>query len=424
MFTPLFPVKPEQFETGVESANDLIARMGDNIPTAGESYELAVEFLLENKMNQSSFRAIRKELNLLFNWSWRVKGVCVSQLNRVSMREFVDFCAEPPLELISRSPIASFKFNNMTGEFDPHDKWRPFSAKDPAQYVREESTIKSQLSLLSSYYTFLSDMEFCYRNPAATLLKRMNVNNTRVANSEEAEKSLTIAQWECVWNYAVELSESPPEGDDLAQNNRARFLLAMLYHLYPRISEVTARPGHTPRMNNFKIIRGHWFYKIPRSKGGKTRSVACPHELVVELKRYRKTLGLSSLPTPEDESPLLVRVRPASHGREAGILNAQIGTRVATEIVKDVFKHASLGLIESDPYAARELADLSPHALRHTGIQREIENGTPLSVVMANTGHSDLSSLSHYSKANVDAQIRFSASHEGSVQKVEKMQGV
>ncbi len=86
---------------------------------------------------------------------------------------------------------------------------------------------------------------------------------------------------------------------------------------------------------------GVWGYFIPRSKGGKRRTVAVSHALLEALKRYRTFLGLSPLPTPDEQTPLFVRHKAAAHGREQGELNANLGIRQLRDLVMSVIQTAA-----------------------------------------------------------------------------------
>lgn len=149
---------------------------------------------------------------------------------------------------------------------------------------------------------------------------------------------------------------------------------------------------------------GHWVFKIPRSKGGKSRMIPCPDELIQCLSHYRRYIGLSDLPLPNEQVPLFVRHKAGTHGRETGILTAQLGIESIRSIVRFVFDTTADNLEETAPQEAHELRQFSVHSLRHTGITTSITAGTPLQVVMKNAGHADLSTLSIYISTDIQQQ--------------------
>lgn len=399
-FMPLFP-HSDQLELGVDYINQCITGLDRRIPDAAYSYELAIEYLAENRFNANNFKSIRGELNLLFNWAWFECGVSIAQIDRIMLRKFIDFCNQPPAHLIARTSYPFFITEKQTELVQANPKWQPFVNRSMGMYIRKTTTLKAQLSLLSSFFLFLNDVEYHDKNPAAILLRRLNVNNTHVAQSEDGEKALSTLQWHSVWKVVNELAQAQPE-----KHQRSRLLLALLYLLYPRVSEIAARPGFTPLMSNFfKHRSGNWVFKIPRSKGGKSRIIPCPDELMRCLIRYRRYLGLSELPKPDEQTPLFVRHRAATHGRDTGILNAQLGVEAIRGIVREVFELTADRHTSDDPHEAQELRHFSVHSLRHTGISTSIAAGTPLQVVMKNAGHADLSTLSIYISANLQQQV-------------------
>ncbi len=406
-FMPLFP-HANQLDLGVDYINQHISELDRSIPDAAYSYELAIEYLAENRFNANNFKSIRGELNVLFNWTWFVCGMSIAEIDRIALRKFIDFCNQPPAHLIARTSYPFFITEAKTTLLQANPKWQPFVHRGLGKYIRKTSTLKAQLSLLSSFFLFLNDVEYHDKNPAAILLRRLNVNNTHVADPEVGEKALSSLQWRSVWDVVNELADKQPE-----KHQRSRLLFALLYLLYPRVSEIAARPGFTPLMSSFfKHRSGNWVFKIPRSKGGKSRIIPCPDELLQCLKDYRRYLGLSDLPQPDEKIPLFVRHKAGTHGRDTGVLNAQLGIEAIRNIVREIFDLTASKLTSDEPHAAGELRQFSVHSLRHTGISTSIAAGTPLQVVMKNAGHADLSTLSIYISADLQQQVTATVSRD------------
>ncbi|NMU52575.1 site-specific integrase, partial [Vibrio parahaemolyticus] len=100
---------------------------------------------------------------------------------------------------------------------------------------------------------------------------------------------------------------------------------------------------------------------------------------------------LPEMPSPTDDEPLFVRHRAASHGREEGVLNANLGIRQIREIIQEVLDKTAArfekdGLMED----AAEIRVLTVHSIRHTGISHDIANGRPLQHVQADAGHESI----------------------------------
>lgn len=395
-FIPLFP-HADQLDAGIAQINTQITTLDHTIADASYSYSLAIEYLAENRFNANNFKSIRGELNTLFNWLWFVQGVSLAEVDRILLRKFVDFCNDPPTELIAPTSYPYFVLDKQTGEQQVNPKWCPFVLRGEHGYIRKEATLKAQLSLLSGFFLFLADVEYMEKNPAAVLLRRLNVNNTRVAETEETDKGLSELQWQWVKGTITQLANQEPD-----KHMRTKLLFTMLYHLYPRVSEIAARPGFTPLMSHFKKHRsGVWVFHIPKSKGGKSRQVPCPPAVLEMLKQYRTWLNLSPLPLPNEAIPLFVRHQAGTHGREKGILQAQLGVEAIRGIVNDVFQITAQAMTETHPYEAQELSGFSVHSLRHTGISHAIAQDQSLQTVMKNAGHSDLTTLSIYTSGTL-----------------------
>ena len=141
-----------------------------------------------------------------------------------------------------------------------------------------------------------------------------------------------------------------------------------------------------------------WGFYIPRSKGGKSRTVAVSNQLLNALQRYRGHLGLSRLPVPNEDLPLFVRHKAAGRGRDSGLLNANLGIRQLRDEVGTIFRHAADTThrdgLEQD---ALEMRQMTPHSIRHTGISHDINlNHRPLSHVQADAGHDSIDTTSKY----------------------------
>ncbi len=104
------------------------------------------------------------------------------------------------------------------------------------------------------------------------------------------------------------------------------------------------------------------------------------------------------MPAPNEQTPLFIRHKAAAHGREQGELNANLGIRQLRELIQAVItKGAELAELDGFYQDGAEMRQLSPHAIRHTGITHDINlNGRPLSHVQADAGHDSIDTTSKY----------------------------
>lgn len=299
---------------------------------AGYVYELTLDYLSELKHNPNNFKSSRSEITTFIIWCWDVEGIALADVTRRHMNKFLSWCNTPPPEAIGNAQRQQFIDNKALGVRLPNPLWRPFvnrakkgmgDLSTDLPYQRKASAIKNQLAILSSYYQFLNDEEYCERNPAALAMRRERFKDNPSENDgEENIKALNPLQLAYLMDTAYGLA-----ADDPVRHERTLFIVILLFSTYARISEISARPGYSPVMSQIRRDRNNetWGFFIPQSKNGKSRTVAVSDALLNALKRYRIHQGLSELPSPNEQTPLLVRIRPAQHGRDSKIINANLG---------------------------------------------------------------------------------------------------
>ena len=404
---PLFDAV-EYLEDGNPLINDYLAGLTiHRLNDAALMYEYTTDWLLEQRASENNFKTYRSELTTYLYWCFEVEHVSPLDVTRRSLFRYIEFCRQPPNELIAYFNTPQFKTEKDSGERYPNPVWRPFLGRrhmgEAVPYRLSEPALRTKLAILSAYYSYLIDEDLTERNPARQILKsgvfKSGAQYRASGEDNEHIKAFSELQWSYVMSTARQLAKADP-----VLHQRTLFLVSLMYGCYLRISEVAARPGFAPIMGQFRrdSLTGIWSYQIPRSKGGKQRSVAVSKELLQAFKAYRRHLVLPELPPPGDETPLFVRHRPASHGRDAGIQNANLGIRQIREIIDSLFQ-AAADAAEKDGFAedASEMRQMTVHSLRHTGITHDINyNQRPLSHVQADAGHDSIDTTSRYLHTN------------------------
>jgi site-specific recombinase XerD len=125
----------------------------------------------------------------------------------------------------------------------------------------------------------------------------------------------------------------------------------------------------------------NWWLKV-YGKGRKIRDITVPTEYLVYLKRYREYRGQSPLPSPDDRSPLVEKIRGQ------GGMTARHLTRIVQEVFD--FSYESMAK-QHGAEKAKKLNEASTHWLRHTGASMEIERGRALKDVSEDLGHASMS---------------------------------
>lgn len=375
----------------------------NHVDDAGLVFELAIDWLNEQVNSPNNYKNYRAEVTTFLNWCFSIEGISVSEVTRRFLSRYMDFCDSPPESLIARYNVPQFVDAN--GELVPNPNWRPFvrrphkknaSKKDNSLTIVAQ---KTKLAILSTFFVYLNGEEYCDRNPVPALLRHGRFRETNQADVAGEDYDNLKAFSELQWSYVVSALDLLVKHEP-GFHERTRFLILMMYSCYLRISEVAAHKGFVPLMSHFQRDRktGVWGYLIPKSKGGKKRTVAVSDALLDALIRYRRTRCLPDLPTFNEIEPLFERFSAPGHGRDAGIVKSNIGIKQIGDLIETVFSLAA-ELAEKDGLTidAYEIRQMTPHSLRHTGITHDINlRKRPLSHVQADAGHDSLATTSKY----------------------------
>jgi integrase len=175
----------------------------------------------------------------------------------------------------------------------------------------------------------------------------------------------------------IDASESLAKQDPQA-HERTLFIMNALYAMYLRISELVETQRWQPQMGHFQLDQeGNWWF-ITVGKGNKEREISVSDAMLVALKRYRLSRGLSALPSPGESTPLIHKTRG-----KGGLTS----TRQIRGIVQTCFDLASKkmrkeGFVED----ADRLSTATVHWLRHTGISDDVKH-RPREHVRDDAGH-------------------------------------
>ncbi|MBD0788010.1 site-specific integrase [Vibrio sp. Y2-5] len=386
---------------------EILQVLFNELPEAQEEYELAEDFLSELMGNKNNYDSYRTDLVCFLNWVWAHK-LEVGSIRRKEMTQFIFFCNTPPQELIAKAaPRTVLTDSKYRDEFILNPDWRPF--KNPSiemPYSRSQATIAKQLSVISSFYTYLNDCEYCDHNPAALVLRRLNIGSLdNVKPHDEVDRSLSILQLATLLDVIEDLAS-----ENRDKYERTRFLVYLMILAFPRRSEVSASTTYSPKMSDFIRVRVgdefRYVFHIRRAKRGRSRKVLCPRKLVDALVRYRRFLGLTDYPDSNDNSPLFTRHRPASHGRDAGIVDANLSSNSIYNLIKEIFHFTASRLEDMEEFEEADiLRSLSAHSTRHTGISLALSAGRSPEKLMLDSGHNSYSAFKRYVTTKVDFRV-------------------
>jgi integrase/recombinase XerD len=131
-----------------------------------------------------------------------------------------------------------------------------------------------------------------------------------------------------------------------------------------------------------------WWIEIT-GKGNKTRMIPMTDELLGELERYRREMGLSLKPFEGEATPLLIPIG----GKQRPLTRAAVHL-ILKKVFMDTAKRLEMRGPESASKAARLMA-ASAHWLRHTAGSNMASN-MDIHYVRDNMGHGSIATTNNY----------------------------
>ena len=382
---PIALIDTVEYFGGMKVDSDLVLKPVD--------YQLVIKFLSIYDGNTATFESYRRELERLLQWSWLIAKKSILKLSREDIESYVQFCMKPAREWIGKKRVA--RFVDEQGKRIPNPEWRPFivkvsksdfkKGKKPriTSYQMSQSSIRALFAVLGSFYDHLLLEEKVQRNPIALIRQKSRYLQKQQQQSQIIR--LSDEQWQTCLKTAKTMADDNP-----ASHERTLFIITAMYLMYLRISEFAATERWVPRMNHFyRDSAEQWWFKV-LGKGNKLRTIAVSDAMLAALSHYREKLGLSSLPSPSDKSPLI------SKTKGKGPVES---TRQIRRLIQTCFDNAMLKLRErnlNDEADALETATV--HWLRHTGISDDVnKRGRPIMHVRDDAGHASIVTTEGYS---------------------------
>jgi site-specific recombinase XerD len=358
--------------------------------------KIALKFLKSYKDSQGTFNSYRREIERLIHWCALVENKSLHSLRREDIEAFIKFCQKPFKTWIGTTKPPRFIVKD--GIRIPNQEWRPFiiSASkierrkgvelNRNNFELSHASLRELFAILSSFFNYLLQEEYVSINPVAVI--RQKSKFIRKIQGQPKIRRLSDLQWQYVIKTAKNLAENNSD-----VHERTLFIMSALYSMYLRISELAASKRWNPQMNHFhRDNDGHWWFTTV-GKGNKERQIAVSDAMLRSLKRWRKHLGLSLLPSPADQSPLL----PKTKG--SGSITS---TNYIRKIVQYCFDQA-IEHLNKDGFTeeAETLNEATVHWLRHTGISDDVKI-RPREHVRDDAGHSSSAITDKY----IDIELR------------------
>lgn len=359
-------------------------------PTQKQDFSIAISFLKNYVGSIGTFNSYRRDVERLLHWSWLIEKKSIKELKRDDIECFIRFCQKPPAPWIGTKKAE--RFITKDGQRISNSEWRPFvvtiskSAHRAGKQVEisdfelSQGAVKQLFAILSTFYQYLLQDEYVYMNPVALI--RQKSKFIRKNQARPKIRRLSELQWQYVITAAQNMALEDPD-----LHERTLFIMSVLYAMYLRISELSASTRWVPMMNNFqRDSSGNWWFTTV-GKGNKERQIAVSHEMLKALKHWRQHLGLTSLPSPADNSPLLPRTKgkgPISNSSYIRKIVQRCFDRAMSALNQDGFTEEAESLIEA-----------TVHWLRHTGISDDVKR-RPREHVRDDAGHSSSATTDKY----------------------------
>lgn len=347
----------------------------------------SLSFLVSYNGSTATFNSYRREVERILQWCWLMQKCSLKDLRRPQIEEYLRFCQSPPKAWIGHKQVARFK--NKQGVRIPNEDWRPFVIKESAslaQHAMPQKTLQALFAVLSTYFNYLQQEDYLSVNPIA-LIRQKSKFIQRHAYQEPIRR---LSNLQC--DYVLETINLMAK-ENPAEHERSLFVMNCLFAMYLRISELVADERSTPVMGDFQQDKDrNWWLRVV-GKGNKLRLVTVSDEMLNALKRYRSFLGLSPLPYPGEQTPLV--------GKQKG-RGSITSTRQIRYMVQNCFDAAYKRMQDAGlEDEAQALKVATVHWLRHTGISEDVRH-RPKEHVKEDAGHASMATTERY----IDTELR------------------
>ncbi|TWX65292.1 tyrosine-type recombinase/integrase [Colwellia demingiae] len=381
---PLYPPYVDLCDFDFDDYPELDKIFSSNEPWWLEQFNWGKIFLTYIGRNKSAhtYERFRNDVERFLLWSFIEKKKPIDQLRKSDLLEYADFCWQPPVDWIGTSNQERFKITN--GYSAANELWFPYKIQAPKslksdyvidkkKYRPSQQTLSSMFTAIIVFYNYLMAEDFCIGNPAQ--IAKKDCRHFIIDSQVKEIKRLTASQWQYVLDTAVAMADEDPMFE------RNLFVIAALKTLFLRISELSERPNWSPTMGHFwQDDDENWWLKV-FGKSRKLRDITVPIDFLPFLERYRSSRGLLGLPSSNENSILVEKVRG-----QGGMTSRHL-----RRLVQSVFDQAHENMRRSEgENKALKLKEASAHWLRHTGASMEIERGRPLKDISEDLGHASM----------------------------------
>lgn len=331
---------------------------------------------------KTTYDSYRKEAERLLLWSVIELGKPLSSLSHEDFLVYQRFLANP-------QPAGRWIMIQRKVARDD-SKWRPFAG--PLSPTSQRQAIV----ILNGMFSWLVNAGYLAGNPLSLSRNRQRKAKPRVTRFLDED----------LWKEVKITIESMPRETNREREHyqRIRWLFSLLYITGMRVSEVTQNTMGGFFSRKDKSSESRWWLEIT-GKGDKTRIVPATNELMLELGRYRREMGLSLNPTGGESTPLLLPIG----GKQRAM------TRSALHLIlKQIFNLTAKRLQERGPdfiAQAVRLEAASAHWMRHTAGSNMASGDMDIRHVRDNLGHESIATTNNYLHSEDDKRHQDTEEH-------------
>ena len=365
----LAPIETIRLPAGLDGRDGSNRAAGVRAQIAADNDVDAIKAWLARFVDtKTTFDNYRKEAERLLLWCSIELGKPLSSINHEDWLRYKEFL---------RNPQPGARWVAPKGRKFPrsHPNWRPFAGPLAPASQRQAGII------LNALFSWLVNAGYLAGNPLALSRERKKRSAARVTRYLDDE----------IWDEVKAMINALPRETSREREHyfRLRWLFTLLYICGLRISEVIGTSMGAFFHRRDKAGAERWWLEVV-GKGQKVRIVPATSELMAELGKYRRELGMAPYPAPNETAPLLLPIGGQCRTLTRGGVHA---------IVKQVFEKTASRFRERGPQFesdALRVLQASAHWLRHTAGSHMTNGAVDLRHVRDNLGHASISTTNIY----------------------------
>lgn len=335
--------------------------------TVSDEYAITVFLNTYQEKSPHTIRSYQKECYRFLLWLYSRYPASHSILPRVRQEDvnaYVGFLRDSP------------ELKPFSQEFLEAHGWK----QQPFRKTLDHESLKHCISVLNKLFQVMQNMRgngdkpYCLFNPFAETAK---VGGSK-KSADDIYRSFTMDEWHAILDTVEELPRQTER--DIKHYHRVRWIMQLLYRAFLRRDEAA-----NLLMGNFHAEPEGWFLSFV-GKGDVASKIIATDKLMGELSVYRRSLGLSPVPSHGETTPAIMAVT----GKAKGV------TGQAIYLICTTIFRAAAEKFQSDSASRMRLNQATPHWMRHTGITHAMEAGTDPRYVQAQARHSSLNITAKY----------------------------